>query len=61
MAQEHKVTVTCLILGKPCDFFYGIRTQRLVEARLKLQAHCHRPGTVHRSRHFFTGCCDACL
>ena len=20
MAQEHKVTVTCLILGKPCDF-----------------------------------------
>jgi hypothetical protein len=52
MAQEHKVTMTCLILAKLRDFFYHIHTQRLVEVRLMVQAHCHRPGTVHRLRHF---------
>jgi hypothetical protein len=56
MAQEHKVPMICLIFGKLCDFFHDIHTQRLVEARLKVQAHCHRPGAVHRSRHFVTGC-----
>ena len=58
MAQEHKVPMICLILGKLYDFFHDIHTQRLVEARLKVQAHCHRRGTVHRSRHFFHRLCD---
>ena len=49
MAQEHKVPMICLILGKLCDFFHDIHTQRLVDAGLKVQAHCHRPGTVQRS------------